>query len=610
VNKAATELSILPIPHHIKNQAKSFIDIVVDSIATGIAGFILILLVRQFNLATTYITILTILLLFIWILLIYKLRGAYFNSFRTNLQNTLNTNDFDNTRNFRKETTIKSAIRILNTGSEEDILSLMDRLNDFKLNLLRSSIIKLLDHPSSKVKAAAIEQLYFYGKGTAIEKVKDLIHIKDDEVVFVAMQYLLLHTPLKEERIFKNYLDHDSDYIANAALLSLAKESADNNVMAARFKLDERIASKINKIEHSNSEFREEEIAELLMTIGYSGITKYYEFIESKFESDKKYVVKHAIKAAGLTSDARFIDKLLPYLKDKTYRKTAIKALKSFGPSVIKVILVQLDKDKFKNNEQRFIPKIVESFSSLNAIKLLFRLLRNTDVIIRLQAARSLNNLKRKNDGMRFSRSRLSKIITKEIIYYRNSIITIKTLQEIISESLTNESKSGNDSDLLIARENLIATIDNQMQLSQECIFKLLSLNYEKSDIDVAYYGLISENQDARINALEFLDNLIHVKFKGHLFPLLEYNVLKNEQINYASISRRKLTEKACLMRLMNNRGRRIKIEVLNIIRQLDDTKYLSSIAKFRRHKSNDVKELANNITKQLRLKRRSKVQG
>ena len=45
VNKAAFELSIMPIPIGIKNQAKSFIDVAVDSVATGFAGFLLVFLI-------------------------------------------------------------------------------------------------------------------------------------------------------------------------------------------------------------------------------------------------------------------------------------------------------------------------------------------------------------------------------------------------------------------------------------------------------------------------------------------------------------------------------------------------------------------------------------
>ncbi|MDX1471430.1 MAG: Npt1/Npt2 family nucleotide transporter, partial [Flavobacteriaceae bacterium] len=55
INKAAIELSILPIPYYIKNQAKSYIDVVVDSVATGVAGLLLIFLIRRLELSTTYV---------------------------------------------------------------------------------------------------------------------------------------------------------------------------------------------------------------------------------------------------------------------------------------------------------------------------------------------------------------------------------------------------------------------------------------------------------------------------------------------------------------------------------------------------------------------------
>ncbi|CAN0595209.1 unnamed protein product, partial [Ectocarpus sp. 12 AP-2014] len=46
VHKSASELLALPLPFDLKNKTKSFIDVVVDSIATGIAGCLLIFVIR------------------------------------------------------------------------------------------------------------------------------------------------------------------------------------------------------------------------------------------------------------------------------------------------------------------------------------------------------------------------------------------------------------------------------------------------------------------------------------------------------------------------------------------------------------------------------------
>ena len=64
LNKAAYELSIMPIPLNVKNQAKSYIDVVVDSIATGLSGLMLIFLIRKLDLSTSYITVIVLLFVF------------------------------------------------------------------------------------------------------------------------------------------------------------------------------------------------------------------------------------------------------------------------------------------------------------------------------------------------------------------------------------------------------------------------------------------------------------------------------------------------------------------------------------------------------------------
>ncbi|MBQ0768648.1 MAG: MFS transporter, partial [Bizionia sp.] len=124
LNKAAVELSVLPIPLLIKNQAKSFIDVVVDSIATGISGIMLLLLIRRLDLNSSYITVIVLLFVFVWIILIYRLREAYYESFRENIQRNL-SHEFKDRKKQKSDTTLSVALDIFNTGDEQDIISLL-----------------------------------------------------------------------------------------------------------------------------------------------------------------------------------------------------------------------------------------------------------------------------------------------------------------------------------------------------------------------------------------------------------------------------------------------------------------------------------------------------
>lgn len=125
----------------------------------------------------SYITVIILLILFIWVVLIYKLREAYFESFRTNIKSSL-LSDQKKTKKLSSRTSAKRTIQVFTKGSETEILILLERLEGIKLRTFEPHIVNLLDHSSPKIKVAAIEQLFYYQKGTAITKVRELVHSK------------------------------------------------------------------------------------------------------------------------------------------------------------------------------------------------------------------------------------------------------------------------------------------------------------------------------------------------------------------------------------------------------------------------------------------------
>ncbi|WP_299208584.1 Npt1/Npt2 family nucleotide transporter [uncultured Dokdonia sp.] len=592
LNKAAVELSIMPIPYHIKSQAKSFIDVAVDSIATGIAGFMLIFLIRKLDLSTSYITVIVLFFVFVWIVLIYRLREAYFESFRKNLQNSL-SNQTQEKR--RKETTISTARYVFANGSPEDILTLLEKLGEYKLVALKSSIITLLDHPYHQVKAAAIHQLFMYEKGTALDKVVSLIAIKDDRLVYACLNYIIHHTNMNESKFFKKYLDHSSDYIANAALLCLAKEATGNRKFSEEYELELRIEKQIQSLKQQKAYGRKESIAIVLLAIAYADIKKYYSFISSHLNNRHPFITKQAIAAAGITSNEQFIKELLLKLTEKSYRKASTKALRNYGPEITKTI-VRLDKqENIGDTIKVHIPRVIESFNTQGAISVLIRLLSSNDVIIRLEAAKSLLKLRSKNESLVFNIRVLKRKIIKESTYYRNTMIAIDSIKTVIEqtpEGLNKNLKMEIDS----TRQNLVDVLEEQLDTSLQCIFKLLSLIYDQSDIDVTYFGLLSDVKETKINALEFLDNLLKSQLKSRILPLIEYTIIdKNADIEQR-IKLNLLSEKQYTAMLIKKRGQRIKIEVLHLVKALRDPSYLPLIQPLTKHLNIEVQFYAQAI--------------
>ncbi|WP_142784323.1 Npt1/Npt2 family nucleotide transporter [Changchengzhania lutea] len=594
VNKAAVELSIMPIPFHIKNQAKSFIDVAVDSIATGLAGLMLIFLIRKLDLDTTYITVIILLFTFAWIVLIYKLREAYFNSFRINIQRNLTTEAL-NKKESRKENTISYSRRILRTGSEDAILNMLDQISQYKINALKPEIIALLDFPSILVKIEAIKQLYAYDKGTAINKVKSLIISEDDELVYTALEYILEHSYLNKNEFFNQYLDHESRYISGAALLCLAKEASDNKRLSEAYNLEKRIADKVKSLHDDNDVERKEEIAKLLITIAYSGLRQYYPFINLNLNHKKSYIVKHAIKAAGITVDESYIEVLIRFLKTKTYRNIAIKSLKRYGSEITKTFIKLDRKEELGVDAKRYIPKIVQSYNTQGAVKVLIRLLKSKDVIIRFESAKSLIKLKSKSEHLYFNKRLFNNAIINESKYVKDTLDIIASIQYLSKGDIEV------DTPISAARESLIGVLEEQLETSLQCIFKLLSLVYEEADINVSYSGLISEVKEARINALEFLDNLLQSQLKSRVLPLVEYYIVDESEVNNSRLKLNIIPESAYIKLLIRKRGKRIKLELLKLIEILKNKSYIPTVASLTKHQNKDIRFTAIETLKELK---------
>jgi|TARA_R110002020_G_scaffold474772_3_gene707159 AAA family ATP:ADP antiporter len=600
INKAGIELSILPIPYHIKNEAKSYIDVVVDSIATGLAGLMLIFVVRKLELSTSYITVIILFILFIWMVLIYKLREAYFESFRSNIQESISVHDSAEKRS-RKERTAKSTIQVLTHGTESEILKLLDRLQDFKLYTFQPHIVNLLKNHSPQVKAAAIQQLKSYNKGTAINEIKQLLEYKNDEVVYAAMDYLLNHTQIKDENIFRAYLDHPTDYISNAAILCLAKDAATNQKLAAKYDLSERLDKKIKELFAVDNDLRKQEVAEIMAAVGYAREPKHYSFISANFNNRDPYLVKHAIKAAGLTSYEPFIRPLLAFLAEKEFRSTARNALRSYGSEITQHFLQLELSENLSNDVKPHIPKVIESFKSREAVKVLMRLLKSKDFVIRTEAAKSLNSLKMKYPNISVDQRLLTQILLKEGTFYKNTIYAIAILKDVLAEETEDDLDTDTETERMIARENLLEVLLVQLDQSLECIFKLLSLKYDQADIDTAYYGLKSDTKEVQINAVEFLDNLLKSRLKSAILPLIEYHVVDANDTSMLPTETPMKTELEMLKKLMKNRGSRIKLAALNVVRYSDHPKAITLAQKLTKHKNLHIQRFAIRVYKELK---------
>lgn len=576
INKAASEMLVLPVPTDIKNKTKSFIDVVVDSIATGIAGCLLIFVIKGLDFGPVEVSMLILALILIWFYFIYKVRKTYFQSFRQNLINFSDKHHLSKNKKRNHVSTNATILKVLEEGEESEILYMLSKINEIKDKRLKLAVVFLLDHPLDTIKAAAIRNLYLLDKGTAVEKVEELVNQKDDEVVLAAMQYLLTHTDINDLKIFDTYLNHDNKYIASAALFCLAKESRDNQKLAERYSLDTRLEKGIEAVNLPSDHHRINETVELIKAIGFSGMPKYYSFIKAHFNNKNEEVIKAAIEAAGHSAHILFVDDLLGFLETKDFREEAEEALHHYGSGVIKMLLKRLKNNLISENTKRFIPNILSRFNNQESVNTLFTLLRNKDIIIRLEAAKALQEIKEKNKGLKFSKKDVVRLILSECKLYHSTLIAME-LQKKITKNYKLELVSDTEMEEYSARNSLIEILEKRLDHGLQQIFTLLELEYNSKDVNIAYNGIKSEKQEVRANAIEFLDTLLQPNLRHTLLPLVENTILSasNQEIdsNFNVPS-----EYKCFQMLLKGQDVRIKLAVLYLLRHIEDKNYLKLV--------------------------------
>lgn len=592
LNKAAYELSFLPVSYDVKKQAKPFIDVVIDSIATGLTGFLLLYLINGLNLEAKYFTFIILFFLLIWIFLIFRLRESYFDTFRKNISQLVVSKKKGKRK--KKKNSIEAIRGILTSGNEKEILALLSHISDDMVQMFIPDLKKLLDHPSDKVKTASIKEIYSYGDIQTVNKLKDLIEkSNNDELVYEAMEYLLAHSVVnnKEEALY--YLNHKKDYVKDAALLCLARSSRYNYELSKKYDLDKRIVNQIKEFTEHEDMQRKEEIAALLLSIGYYGKKEYFHVIDKYLEGKDPLLIKSAIKAAGLTKSDIFIDKLLDMMVHKEYHDEVVKALKLYGDSMVNVLYNKDRDEEFDEKARGYIPEIIQAFETKESIVMLMRLLESKDVLVRLNAARSLNKLEDQNHKLRFSDKRLNDLIFNEIMYFKNTIVAVQSVEDAYKKTEKSEKKDAFDKEKAqTVRRALLKHLQKQMDFSLEVIFNLLAIKYTDSDMKVAFQGIKNDTEESRINSIEFLSNLLDVELKRELLPLLEYRFLGDNETN---IDIKKVSEIKSLISLINEHGivsKSLALRLMHFIPHKSANKILKKLLK---HKNPRIRSLARN---------------
>lgn len=565
INKAATELLILPVPMAIKSQAKTYIDVFVDTTATGIGGLMLIFLINGLDFSVRAVSVMILALISLWIFFAIRARNEYVLSFQRQLG--LETLPAENEDAHVSVSSVADGIRrTLRSGSTEQILHLLESLEESKDPGLMNDVIPLLSHPLPRVRHAALGTLYYHPDHNITKVIDPLLKDPHDEVRSRAFAALLAHTRTNRVQFINDYLRDEDPAIRSAALVGLATETRDNPKMQQQFNLEERLLSKLNVANHKQSP-EEIEDTKILMSraIGYGKIESFYPLLSDFMQDQNPAIARKAIIAAGNTGDLRFVKPLISHLPNEVTRSAAQKALAKFKSADILPVLAEMTND----NETPLalllcLPALAETMDTQQAIDFLFGLLlKHHHPALKFESLEILHKVKAKFPHLTITGKRIMPYIMEEAELYKNTL----ALSYTAHQSYENKHE---DPAISEARKELINLLEQKLDTVLKRIFWILGLSYPPGLILPLYDDLRHKDQDMRINTVELLDNVLDPNLKKVVITIVESAML--DTISEDDLGRLDLdipTEISCYEQLLNTKDEQIKKAVRNLIKTM-----------------------------------------
>jgi AAA family ATP:ADP antiporter len=576
IHKSASELLTLPLPFDLKNKTKSFIDVVVDSLATGVAGCLLIFVVRGLDLPSFYIGVLIIVLVCLWLYFIYKVRIEYYKTFRTNLE--VLTDTFKKTKKITaSKTSVVAGMRtVFKNGSEEQILFMLDKLMEINDKRFADDVELLLEHTSNKVKISAIQNLYFLNSKSMTSEVSELLKIDDRDLTIATLAYILSFAHKDKSFVFDVYLQNSNERISSAALFCLAREAKHNYSLKQRYSLLDRISTSLVSIEKNtdNTSYLET----VIEILGVANMPIYYNKLIEFLNHENEEIVMTTIKSIGTTMDPTLGQHIIPFLEQKKYRPTVIEAFKQYGPQILPLLRKNVQERLQPLSVIRFIPMAMQSFYSKEAVHQLLGILTDNDLTVRLEVVRALSAIRSTHPQLKFNRYKVVSVIFDECKLHHQTLSSMHTQIIISYRNRTKSKKEIGDAER-DARTSLLELLEHRLDSGLERIFKLLGLRYQQKDVAIAYEGLLSHKQEAQHNAIEFLDNLLTGELKRKLLPIIEESALDiSSEEELQKIKHKITSELECFKLLLQGNDLKIKLAVLYLIAQQKEPRYLSIV--------------------------------
>jgi len=599
INKAGLELLYLPVPSSIKPQIKAFIDVFVDSLSTGLSGVLLIVCTAVFGFQVGEISIITIALIGLWIFLIIRIRAEYTQAFRMAIEKrTINLAEQD--VNLDDASMFKNLLEILSGDNKKQILYVLDLLDNVTHPSFVPHLRRLLKHDDAEIREKALKLTMQYATDDFSEDVQPMLKAENQQLRTLALDYLFKRSDDKVEFLQK-YIEHEDYHLRAAALLCLSSSKGQLQGLDDQA-IESRIKMLLERLENESSDDAEQKFmkSHIAQAIGLAKIPELNPYLHKLFNDELPEVVAAAARSAGNTKAPEFIEILIDLLDRKQVKQHARESLAAYGEQAIPNLIETLNTIETRIGVRLVIPRVISMVGTQNSVDVLTDQLGKSDLILRDQIIKSLTYIRREFPLLKFNDTAIEKFILRECQNYIQMLNVLNAQHNLGLERV----KSGNGRQEAInnARALLIKALEEKLDNNLERVFRLLGLRYEQKDMLNAYLGIVSDKQDLRANAVEFLDNILDISLKRFIIPIVE-NASLSQLIEVArsQLNITVVDESQCLRELLGQSDAWLQACTVFLIGQLQDVGHKADVEAMHARNNSVLSEAIDFTMKQLR---------
>jgi AAA family ATP:ADP antiporter len=521
INRSGTELLALPIPLHIKNKAKAFIDIFIRNFAQGFGGIVLIILTAGLGFSIQSISLIILGLIAVWIYMIVKIKDEYIYSFRAAIEKrTIQIEE--QPVNLEDAFIFETLMRTLDGENERQILYVLHLLEDSKIEELSPYLKKLIEHPSNRIKACVLRLALRYEELDLKEEAQTLIESQDQCVQFEALHYTYMISKEKI-RMLRAYLNHNDYRVRLAALMCASKEWKRNREFRNEIEMKGLINSMFKNLRKMDDEPQKQGLkistAEI---IGESNNPELYPYLHMLLNDKSLDVVKAAIISIKKILADEFVSILVAHLGTRRIRGHVKECLAQYGERVIDTLAKHLENPHLERRKRTAIPGILALIGSQKSVNLLSVHLNLKDSHLRYEIIRALFKLRETYPLLKFESKRVEENVLEETAQYMKLMTLWLSIMNASSEGEKIKHIQPHSNPARKAKALLALALMEKLDEMLERTFRLLGLKYTPKDMLNAYLGLKSNRHNLRANAIEFLDNILRADLKKTLIPMVE----------------------------------------------------------------------------------------